>query len=129
MRSRSKGVMCMPIVALSSKHQFTIPKEIRTKLEIKPGQRFLMSDRNGSIVLTPVPDDPIEFLCGCLKDGPSLTKELLEDRAADLRHDQMLEEMFCARVYDEAEASGDEPIPFEQAIEEIERERRGPTPP
>ena len=121
--------MRMPIVGLSSRCRITIPREIRKELGLKPGQRFVMSERNGSIVLTPVPEDPIEFLCGCLKDGPSLTKELLEDRAADLKHDQMLEEMFCAKAYDEAKASGDEVIPFEQAIEKIERERRKPTPP
>lgn len=35
-----------------------------------------------------------------------------------------LEELESIRVYDAAKASGDEAIPFEQAIEEIERERR-----
>lgn len=121
MRSRRKHMTISPVTWLSSGFHFTIPKEIRDKLGIKPGQRFVMSDRDGSIVLTPLPDDPIESLCGCLKGGPSLTQELLEDRAADLKHDEMLEEMFCAKAYDEAKASGDEAIPFEQAIEEIER--------
>jgi hypothetical protein len=35
-----------------------------------------------------------------------------------------LEELEAIRAYDAAKASGDEAIPFEQAIEEIERERR-----
>jgi hypothetical protein len=34
-----------------------------------------------------------------------------------------LEELESNRVYDAAKASGDESIPFEQAVEEIERER------
>ena len=35
-----------------------------------------------------------------------------------------LEELESMRAYDEAKASGEEAIPLEQAIEEIERERR-----
>ncbi len=35
-----------------------------------------------------------------------------------------LEELESIRAYDTAKASGDEVIPFEQAIAEIERERR-----
>lgn len=35
-----------------------------------------------------------------------------------------LEELEVIRAYDAAKTSGDEAIPFEQAIEEIERERR-----
>lgn len=35
-----------------------------------------------------------------------------------------LEELESIRAYDEAKASGDEVIPFEKAIKEIEKERR-----
>lgn len=35
-----------------------------------------------------------------------------------------LEEMESIRAYDAAKASGDEAIPFEQAVAEIEREKR-----
>jgi len=35
-----------------------------------------------------------------------------------------LEELAAIRAYDAAKTSGDEAIPFEQAVEEIERERR-----
>jgi hypothetical protein len=34
-----------------------------------------------------------------------------------------LEELDSIRAYDEAQASGETPIPFEQALEEIERQR------
>jgi len=34
-----------------------------------------------------------------------------------------LETEQCARAYDEAKASGDALLPFEQVVEEIERER------
>ncbi|MES1243325.1 MAG: hypothetical protein ABUT39_17060 [Acidobacteriota bacterium] len=35
-----------------------------------------------------------------------------------------LEELESIRAYDLAKASGEKPIPFEQAIQEIERKRR-----
>ncbi len=35
-----------------------------------------------------------------------------------------IEELDCIRAYDAAKASGDEVIPFEQAIKEIEKEHR-----
>ena len=35
-----------------------------------------------------------------------------------------LEELESIRAYDEAKASGDEVIPFEKAVEEIEREKK-----
>jgi len=41
-------------------------------------------------------------------------KKLLEDA----------EELEAIRVFDAAKASGDEAIPFEQAVEEIEKSRR-----
>ena len=37
---------------------------------------------------------------------------------------EALEELESIKVYDEAKASGDEVIPFEQAVEEIERGRK-----
>ncbi len=37
---------------------------------------------------------------------------------------EALEELECIRAYDAAKASEDETIPFEEAIEEIERERQ-----
>jgi hypothetical protein len=37
---------------------------------------------------------------------------------------EQLEELEELRAYDLAKASGDEAIPFEQAVQEIERERR-----
>ena len=33
------------------------------------------------IMLVPVPKDPVEAMHGMLKDGPSLTADLLEERA------------------------------------------------
>lgn len=62
----------MPIVRTSSKFQIALPKKLRTKLGIKPGQ-LLAVEEDGRIVITPVPPDPIEFLWGALRDGPPFT--------------------------------------------------------
>jgi len=75
------------VVKASSKYQIAIPKAIRRKLDIRPGQRFLISERDGNIVVTPVPADPIRHLRGILSEGPSVTEELLAERRRDLEHE------------------------------------------
>jgi len=77
----------MPVVRASSKYQIAIPKAIRNKLCIKPGQKLTISEADGVILLTPIPADPIEFLCGIFKGKPSMTEELLKERKRDLEHE------------------------------------------
>ncbi len=77
----------MSIVKASSKYQIAIPKAIRSKLKIKPGQNLDISEADGVILLTPIPPDPAEFLCGIFKDQPSMTEELLQERKRDLEHE------------------------------------------
>jgi len=77
----------MAIVRASSKYQIAIPKRIRAALGIKAGQRLSITTRDGGIFLAPLPDDPVRFLRGILKDKPSMTRELLEERARDLEHE------------------------------------------
>ena len=84
---RLRGVILMSIVKASSKYQVAIPKRIRTKLGIKPGQRLLVSDKDGSVMFTPIPADPIAAFRGALKGQPSLTEELLRERQRDLEHE------------------------------------------
>ena len=74
----------MSIVRASSKFQIAIPKAIRNKLGIRAGQRFMVTDVNGAIALTPIPPDPVNYLCGVLKDEPSMTAELVRERKHDL---------------------------------------------
>ena len=74
----------MSIVRTSSKFQIAIPKQIRVKLGIKPGQQFAINEEQGKITLTPLPADPIRYLRGILKGGPSLTQELLEEHKWEL---------------------------------------------
>jgi AbrB family looped-hinge helix DNA binding protein len=75
------------IVTASSKYQIVIPKTFRDKLGIRVDQKFSMIQVGRSLTITPVPDDPIEYLCGALADGPSLAQELLEERRRDLEHE------------------------------------------
>jgi AbrB family looped-hinge helix DNA binding protein len=77
----------MASVRVSPKFLVTIPKAIRDKLNIKVGQRFAVSEVDGSILLTPVPDNYLKHICGILGNGSSATKELLEERNRDLQHE------------------------------------------
>ena len=75
------------LARLSSGYRMTIPKAMRTKLGIVPGQRFVMREKEGTIVLVPVPADPIRYLWGICRGEPSMADELLRERARDLEHE------------------------------------------
>lgn len=77
----------MAIVRASSKYQVAIPKGIRAKLGIKPGQQLMVTDKDGAIVLTPIPTNPVDFLCGKLKGEPSLSDELARERANEIENE------------------------------------------
>jgi len=50
---------------VSSKYQVVIPKEIRSRVNIKPGQEFQVITKGG--VITLVPDRPISEMRGFLR--------------------------------------------------------------
>jgi AbrB family looped-hinge helix DNA binding protein len=79
----------MPVVKLSSKGQLVIPKKIREALGIKPRQKILLKLVEDHAEIEPLPEDPIQYLCGIFKDHPvSLTAELLKDREEDKRREE-----------------------------------------
>jgi len=78
----------MPIVKTSTKGQIVIPKEVREKLGITSGKKVLLRVVGKHAEITPLPDDPIKAMRGILKGGPSVTKELLEERKKDNRIDE-----------------------------------------
>jgi len=52
---------------VSPKYQIVIPKEIRTKIGLRKGQRMHISVKGKSIIL--LPDEPIQSFRGILKDA------------------------------------------------------------
>lgn len=74
----------MAVVKTYAKGQIIIPKDLRTKLGIKPGKKISLRLVDDHLELRPLPDDPIEFLTGIFKDHPrSLSDELLRERKKD----------------------------------------------
>ena len=74
----------MLVVKTSSKGQILLPKEIRKKLNIKPGQKLSLRLVGDHAEIKPLPQDPIEHLCGVFKNHPeSLGEALLKDRQKD----------------------------------------------
>ena len=79
----------MSIVSTSAKGQVVIPKKEREKLGIKPGAKVAVEIVDDHIEIRPLPEDPIEFLCGIFKDYPgSLTGELLKDRKKEFEREE-----------------------------------------
>lgn len=55
----------MAQVTVSPKFQIVIPREIREKLELQPGQKITLLEREG--IITAIPDQPLERFRGILK--------------------------------------------------------------
>ena len=66
---------------VSAKGCVVIPKDLREKYDLKKGTRVQVLDYDDLLVLVPLPDDPVEALHGMLEGGPSLTADLLAERA------------------------------------------------
>lgn len=74
----------MAVVKTYAKGQIIIPKDLRVKLGILPGKKVSLRLVDDHLELRTLPDDPIEFLTGILKDHPhSLSDELLRERKKD----------------------------------------------
>jgi AbrB family looped-hinge helix DNA binding protein len=55
----------MAITTISPKFQIVIPKQVREKLRLAPGQRLQIVEKGG--VITLVPEVPLKSLKGTLK--------------------------------------------------------------
>jgi AbrB family looped-hinge helix DNA binding protein len=88
----------MSTMKVSQKGWVVIPREIRERYGIRPGDKVQVVDYGGSIAVIPALRDPVRALRGILKGGPSLTKALLEERRRDRkREDQKLKRMTSRR--------------------------------
>lgn len=68
---------------VSTKGWVVIPKDLRKKYGLKEGTQVQVVDYGEVLALIPLPDDPAEALHGMLAGGPSLTAELLDERARE----------------------------------------------
>jgi AbrB family looped-hinge helix DNA binding protein len=67
----------METVTLSSKFQIVIPRAVRERLNLSPGERFHVIDYGGRVELLPV--RPMEEFRGILKGKPISTDIERED--------------------------------------------------
>ena len=76
------------IASVSQKGWIVIPKELRTKFKISPGDKVLVTEGKEGLVITPLPKDPITAFRGMFKDFP-LVEELLKARREDAGHEEL----------------------------------------
>jgi len=85
----------MPVVGTSAKGQVIIPAALRKKIGLKAGAKVLVTlGEQDTVILRPVPADPVDAACGFLKGSPSLTRALGRER----REDRIREEVKRARL-------------------------------
>ena len=70
----------MEAVTISSKYQVVIPKEVRKRFDLKPGQKILFIPYNGSLRVIMIP--PIKKARGMLR---GLNPENIREEADDGR--------------------------------------------
>ena len=78
----------MLVVTASSRGQIVIPKDIRKRLNIVAGKRLAVKAEGDRVLLTPLPDDPVEAFCGIFKEKSSLTGALTEHRQKDKQREE-----------------------------------------
>ncbi|KYH32538.1 AbrB/MazE/SpoVT family DNA-binding domain-containing protein [Neomoorella mulderi] len=78
----------MPTVKISAKGQVVIPAHLRQKYGLQARGRAIITEKEGQIIITPAPADPVRGARGMLKAKQSLTKT----HAAYKREERKLEE-------------------------------------
>lgn len=73
----------LTIVRLSGKGQLVIPTEIRNKYNLRKGDRFLVREEAGEIVLRPLERHTLLELRGAYKGGTSLAEALVGERQSE----------------------------------------------
>ncbi len=78
--------------SVTTKGQMVIPAKLRRSLNIKQGTRLVLIEKKGAFVVRPITAATIDSLRGMLKTKPGekpVTQQLLEDRAEDLKHEEV----------------------------------------
>jgi AbrB family looped-hinge helix DNA binding protein len=73
----------MYTATVSAKGWVVIPKPIREKHGLRKGSQVQVVEYGQILALVPLPADPVEALHGMFKGGPSLTEDLLAERARE----------------------------------------------
>jgi len=75
-------------VTISQKGWVVIPAELRKKYHLTPGTEVAVVDYGGVLSIIPARRDPIKEGRGLLKGLPSLTGDLLKERAEELAREE-----------------------------------------
>ncbi|MGC9320551.1 MAG: AbrB/MazE/SpoVT family DNA-binding domain-containing protein [Armatimonadota bacterium] len=78
----------MHTAKVSSKGWVVIPKELREKHGIEAGMHVQVVEYGDVLAIIPLPDDPVAALRGMLEEGPSLTADLLAERASEKEREE-----------------------------------------
>lgn len=70
-------------LTVSNKGWVVIPAELRKKYNLLPGTEVVIVDYGGVLSIIPALDNPIKQGRGLLKGLPSLTRDLLKERAQE----------------------------------------------
>jgi AbrB family looped-hinge helix DNA binding protein len=70
-------------LTVSQKGWVVIPAELRKKYRLVPGTEVVIVDYGGVLAIIPASKEPIKRSRGLLKGLPSLTAELLRERAKE----------------------------------------------
>ena len=70
-------------LTISNKGWVVIPAELRKKYNLLPGTEVVIVDYGGVLSIVPALKNPIKQGRGMLKGLPSLTQDLLKERAKD----------------------------------------------
>ncbi len=73
---------------VSAKGWVVIPAALRKRYRLKPGTVVEFREEGEKILIVPRDSDPVEGLFGKLAGRVSLTKALLDDRAAELEREE-----------------------------------------
>jgi AbrB family looped-hinge helix DNA binding protein len=78
-------------VTLSEKGQISIPVSLRKRYDLKKGDKLIIEEADGAIVLRPFPQHPLLSLRGkCKSKGhEKLTALLLKERALEREREEL----------------------------------------
>ncbi len=76
------------IAKVSSKGWIVIPKELRVKYNITPGEKVLITEEEELLTIAPLPADPITAYRGMFK-GISLVEELKKTKQEDVAGEEL----------------------------------------